>query len=78
MESKATSYFVLFSMKRLMTLRSPLTTSADVDQVPVMVLDEWVGGTRMAEGIVGRERTCDLESWHWHWLCHRLFGDCLR
>jgi len=57
MESNVTSCFVLFSMNRPMTLRSPSTTSADVDQILLTVLDGWVGGTRTAEGIVGRKIT---------------------
>ena len=62
-----------------MILRSPLTTSADVDQVPLMASDERRGGTRTTERIVGRERTCDFEFQRWLWLrlCHRLFGDCV-
>jgi len=60
MESNDTSCFVLFSMNRLVTLRSPSTTSADVDQILSTVLDEWVGGTRTAEEIIGRKITSSL------------------
>ena len=42
MERTVTFCFVWFSMKRLMMLRSPLTTSGDVDQSPsVASMDGW-------------------------------------
>ena len=51
-----------------MILRSPLTTSADVDQIPLMASDERGGGTHTAERIVRRERTCDFEFQCLLWL----------
>jgi len=76
MESRVTFCFVLFSMRRLMMLRSPLTTSVDADQSPLGASDGRVEGTRTTKGVVGRERACDLEPWLWFWFCHhRLFGD---
>jgi len=39
MESKVTFCLALLSMSRLMTLRSPLTTSAGDDQSPLMASD---------------------------------------
>jgi len=68
MESKVKFCLVLFSMRRLMILRSPLTTSADVDQILLMASDERGGGARTTEKIVGRERTCDFEFQRWLWL----------
>ena len=77
METKVTFCFVLFSRKRLMTLRSPLTTSVNVDQSPSMTSDGQTEGARTTKGIFRGERTCDFE--FWLWLCHHcLFSDCTR
>ena len=81
MERTVTFCFVWFSMKRLIMLRSPLTTSGDADQSPSVASDGRVEGTRTTKGIVGRESACDLEPSLrlWLWLCyHRLFCDYVR
>lgn len=56
-------------------LRSPLTTSVQVDRSPTKVSDGWVRETRTTKGIVGREGTRNRE--FQLWLYHRLFGDCV-
>jgi hypothetical protein len=69
---------VLFSIKRLIILRSPLTTSARVDQPPGISY----GGAkeiRTTKGVVGRERALNLK----FQLClgllyfRCLLGDCM-
>jgi len=62
METKVTFCLVLFSMKRLMTLRSPLTTSADVDQFPPMALDGWVGEYARPKGLSEGKEPVTLSS----------------
>jgi hypothetical protein len=59
-----------------MMLRSPLTTSVQADQSPARDPDGQVRARRTAEGVFGREGTCDLE--FQLWLYYRLFGDWMR
>ena len=62
MESKVTFCLVLFSMKRSMVLRSPLTTSVDVNQSPEWPRMNKVWGYARPKGLSEEKEPVTLSS----------------